>query len=118
MSKYNLCGKPLTFGDPDQIQAIKRASQLVTETGKRMRIEFEFWDKNASFTLKWSKTKYMGATISCVRCDMPVSIRKRYEPAPMHYESLIRICEPVRCKCGQEYRHVRDEEDGNDYLEY
>lgn len=118
MSKYKLCGKPLTFGDPDQIRAIKHASLLVTESGKRMLIEFELWDENGEFTLEWNEAKHLGIAIACVRCRQPVSIKKRYEPAPMHYESLLRICEPVRCKCGQVYRHVQDEEDGNDYLEY
>lgn len=55
------------------------------------------------------------ALFDCATCYRTLRFQKEYEPVPMHYESLLRICESVTCpKCGQVHRH--DRVDGEDVV--
>lgn len=112
-SKYTLCNRPLTFGDLDQIQAIKNASRH----GNRIEVEFEFEDDNFNRTNSLKDARWMSVTIECRRCRTPVRIAKPYNPAPLHYESLLAKCVDAECpQCGAIYQH--DKEQGSDYIKY
>lgn len=111
--KYLLCGRPLTFGDPEQIQAIKNASRLAD----RIEVEFELEDDNFNWTDDLDEASWMSVTISCKRCSTPVRIAKPYKPVPLHYESLLAMCTDAECRqCGAIYKHEREE--GIDYIKY
>lgn len=75
-----------------------------------MKLEFDF--VNHDNEIQWN-LKYvvgMAAYFDCLNCGYMLHFSKMYKPAPLHCESLLRLCKPVTCpKCGTVHHHVRDE---------
>lgn len=79
-----------------------------------MILEFEFVNEDNEIQDDLRNVVGMVAYFDCLRCGFTLSFSKDYEPMPLHYESLLRLCKPVTCpKCGGVHRHIRDE-DGED----
>lgn len=79
-----------------------------------MNIEFEFVNQANEIAWNLSEAVGMVAYFDCLNCGFMLHFSKKYEPVPLHYESLLRKCKPVTCpKCGQVHYHIHDE-DGED----
>lgn len=79
-----------------------------------MNLEFDF--VNHANEIAWNLSEAVGmvAYFDCLNCGFMLHFAKKYDPVPLHYESLLRLCKPVTCpKCGSVHHHVRDE-DGED----
>ena len=79
-----------------------------------MNLEFDFVNHDNEIQDDLENVVGMVAYFDCLNCGFMLHFAKKYEPVPLHYESLLRLCKPVTCpKCGSVHHHVRDE-DGED----
>lgn len=77
-------------------------------------LEFEFVDHDNRPQYDIINAVKMIAYFDCMSCGSTLFFSKEYDPIPLHYQSLLKLCEPVTCaKCGNRYRHMIDE-DGED----
>lgn len=82
-----------------------------------MNLEFDFVNYDNEIQEDLNFVVGMVAYFDCLECGFTLHFSKRYEPIPLHYQSLLRLCRPVTCpKCGNVHHHVRDEE-GEDIVQ-
>ena len=75
-------------------------------------LEFDFYDQQGNEAYNLADAVYMAAYFHCLRCGHQLRFTKKYEPVPLHYESLLQRCKPVTCqKCNAIHQHVFDEDD-------
>ena len=79
-----------------------------------MILEFDFVNHDNEIQDNLFKVVGMIAYFNCLNCGFMLHFSKKYDPVPLHYDSLLRLCKPVTCpKCGIVHHHVIDE-DGED----
>ena len=82
-----------------------------------MNIEFEFVNDDNEIQEDLRYVVGMVAYFDCLNCSFILCFSKKYNPVPLHYESILRLCKPVTCpKCGSVHYHVHDE-NGEDAVE-
>lgn len=75
-----------------------------------MNLEFEFVNEETETVWNTAVAVAMIAYFDCLWCGRLLHFSKRYDPIPLHYESLLRLCRPVTCpKCGGVHHHINDE---------
>lgn len=80
-------------------------------------LKFDFVNHDNEIQLDLKNVVGMIAYFDCLNCGFMLHFSKKYQPIPLHYESLFRLCKPVTCpKCGNIHYHVHDE-DGEDAVE-
>ena len=77
-------------------------------------LEFHFIDEEGYEVDAWC-ADWLVAWFDCLQCGYGLRFQKPYEQEPLHYESLLRRCDDVKCpKCGTDHRHTTD--DGEDVV--
>lgn len=72
---------------------------------KYQMIEFDFVTNDGEITDP-RHADFMLALFDCFGCGFGLRFVKKYEPVPLHYESLLKRCKDVICpKCGLGHRH-------------
>lgn len=81
-----------------------------------MNLQFDFINYDNEIQDDLRNVVGMIAYFDCLNCGFTLHFSKRYDPIPLHYQSLLKICNPATCpKCGHVHYHIRDE-DGEDVV--
>ena len=71
-------------------------------------LEFYFVDEKGNRTMMLSEADKMVVDFHC-DCGEMLQFQKQYQPAPLHYETLLKHCGKVQCeKCNAIYWHSRE----------
>ncbi len=84
-----------------------------------MSIEFNFVNEDNEIVDNLRNAVGMIAYFDCLKCGFMLHIKKDYNPVPLHYQSILKICDAVTCpKCGTIHHHVIDDEGDGDTVSF